>query len=187
MDFLIDDENWEDEMAMDFHKDITTALENAPQLNIDNEDKSDKKEDNPNDEKKEHKQQETKPITNGHKKHHYDSDDDIYGYDNGTPKSIQHDNKKKVEESESDKKKKEYGDNVIQWIYNELRKYIISTQVMNVTNKVIHLLMSDETDDQFQYLLWELLGGHSAPMTFVKKLRNDRKWIMSEIERMNSQ
>ena len=35
---------------------------------------------------------------------------------------------------------------------------------MEYTNKAVGIIMSDETDDQMQYQLWELLGGHSAPM-----------------------
>ena len=37
MDFLMDDQEWEDKMAMEFHEHITLHLQ-MPQLNVDQED-----------------------------------------------------------------------------------------------------------------------------------------------------
>eukprot|EP01083_Nonionella_stella_P288667 982292_1 len=133
MDVLIDEYEWEDQIAQNFHKDITNALLDAPQLDVEDEE---------------------------------DDDIDIYGYDddnkndkNGT--QVNGHNILKTNKNMDEKNKslnEEQKKNIIQWMYNELSKYIQQSQVMNITNKVIGLIMNNETDDQMQYQLWQLLG-----------------------------
>merc|ERR1712228_478488 len=141
LDFLIDKYEWKDSMALNFHKDIVNALQNAPNLNLSDDDGNDF--------------------------------EDIYEYD---------DNQKDTQVTQL---KTKNNINIIQWIYNELKPYITDAQSMNIINKAIEIIMNDETDDQMQYQLWELLGKNSAPMFLVKKLRSDRKRIRGEIIKLH--
>eukprot|EP01084_Bolivina_argentea_P161850 281691_1 len=112
MDYLMDEYQWEDKMAQNFHKDVTKALSNAPQLDMGHEDESD------------------------------DDFDDIYAHDDEDDKVMNESNNNTV----SDEKKTmnvAQNTNVIQWIYNEIAKYIMQSQVMNITNKVIEIIMSN--------------------------------------------
>jgi len=171
MEYMMEKYKWENDMALNFYKNIIQALKDSPKLEMDEE----------------------PPIEilslqsskNGNESD--DSLDDIYGYsysphvqDNTANIDAENQRKKKKEKEEEEKAISNLP-TIIRWIYEEIKKYIpyvSHSTLMEWTNKVIPIIMSNENDDMAQHDLWQLFGGQ---VDLAANLRNQRKSIQAQI------